>query len=105
MLLELFVKEIRNAGKEVETRLSAVDKVVAVGVHLHVKLYAVLNVCLSHLCAVAEVYVIVCSAVNEEEVSVEICGSLEGIDSITLIIFGWCAHVALGVNGVIILPI
>ena len=46
--------------------MASIDKVVAIGVNLHVKLLAILYVCFSYFSAVAVVYVVVCSSVNEK---------------------------------------
>ena len=86
-------------------RPAAVDKVVSVGIDLHVELLAVLYVGFGDFGEVAEVYVVVRCAVDEQEVSVKVGCTLDGVDGVALWVFGGGAHVALGIDGVVILPI
>ena len=85
--------------------MTTIDEVVAVGVNLHVKLLAVLHVSFCHFSAVAVVDVVICRAVNEEEVAVEVGCALDGVDGIAFGIFSGRAHVTFGINGVVILPV
>lgn len=65
-LLHLVVEEVNHAVEEMLARVAAIDAVVAVGVDLHLELLVVLHVGLADLGAVAEVYVVVGGAVDEE---------------------------------------
>ena len=63
----MFNKEVRNTGKQVLGGVSATDAVVTVGVDVHVELLVGLYEGFAILRSVAEVYIIVCCAMHQEE--------------------------------------
>ena len=65
-LLQLLHEIVADGAEEVEAGLSAVDEVVAVRVDLLAEEFAVLHVGFAHLSAIAEVDIVVGSAVNEK---------------------------------------
>ena len=64
--LQLIVEEIYDALEEVVASVAAHDEMIAVRVNLHLKLLACLHVGFAHLSAIAEVDIVVGSAVNEK---------------------------------------
>ena len=78
---------------------------VAVGVDLHVELLAGLYEGLAILGGVAQVDVVVGRAVDEQEVARELRCAADGVVGIALAVFLRRAHVALGVDGVVVAPV
>ena len=104
-LLQFLIKEAGDGFEEVVTGVAAVDIVVAVGVELLGKGFVGLYVSLAHLHKVAEVHVVVRRAVNEQEAAGELGGAADGAVGIALGILLRRAHIAFGVDRVVVFPV
>ena len=96
---------VQNATKQVVAGVSTIDAVIAIGVDLHVKRLVGLHQRLRHFSAVAEMHIVIGSAVNEQEITMEFIHTSYGIDSVVVSVFLGSTHITLGVNCVVILPV
>ena len=95
-----------EACVELEGGVATVDAVVAVGVDCHVELFVGLDKAFCQLVGVLYVYVVVCSTVAEKEVAFELADVVHGgIGVVAGSILCGRAHVAFGVNGIVVAPI
>ena len=82
------------------------EAVFAAGVNHHVKLFARALEGVGEMPGVGGVYVVVDEAVQEEELAIQVfCMGEAGAGAVACRVFLGRAHVALGVNGVVIFPI
>lgn len=65
-VLQIIEEELRHALIEMQARVAAIDKVVAVGVDLHLKLLVGLHQSFRVFRAIAVVYIVVGRTVNEQ---------------------------------------
>lgn len=65
-VLQIIEEEFRHAFVEMQARVAAIDKVVAVGVDLHLKLLVGLHQSFRVFRAIAVVYIVVGRTVNEQ---------------------------------------
>ena len=62
---------VQDTAEKVVAGVASIDAVVAIGVDLHVERLVCLYQSLRHLSAVAEMHIVIGSAVNEQEVAME----------------------------------
>ena len=107
VLLQVRLEELCNFLEQVIACVAAiVDAMVAVGVYCHLELLVRLCECVGVAYHVAQVYVVIGCAVDEQQVAaqlVHVNDSRAGI--VTLLVLLWSAHVTLGVDGVIETPV
>lgn len=65
-VLQIIEEELRHALIEMQSRVAAIDKVVAIGVDLHLKLLVGLHQSFRVFRAIAVVYIVVGRTVNEQ---------------------------------------
>ena len=86
-------------------RIATIDAVVSVGVNLHFKLLVDLYEGFAHFRDISEMHVVVSSAMNEKQTARKIGRTLHRIDGISRSVFIGRAHIALRIDGVVILPV
>ena len=85
--------------------VAAVDIVIAVRVDLHFKLLVGLHEGFAHFVGIAHVYVVIGCAVDEQEVAVKLGGAADGAAVVARGVLLRRAHIALGIDGVVVFPV
>ena len=79
--------------------ISSEDTVITVGVNLCIKLDVCLYQCFTVLHEILQVYVVVCTSMDEQQLSFQLGCTADGRRSlVTVTIFLRCAHEAFGID-------
>ena len=85
--------------------VTSVYAVVAVCVYLHFELFVGLNHRFTEFGSIPIVYIVIGCAMHEQKIPTKIIHSVDGIYGIAVGVLFRSAHVAFGVDGVVILPV
>lgn len=102
--LHLRLEPVCDLAEQMDTCVAAEDAVVAVRVREHTEIFVSLNECLRVFRCVAEVYVVVCQSLTEQQVSAQLGRTGNGTYIVALGIFLGRAHEAFRIDGVVVAP-
>ena len=106
VLLQILVKEAQDAGKQVFAGGEAGDAVLLAGIDLHIEIHAGVYKGVDVGGGVAEEYVVIIKAVDNEQLAVQTVYAVYGrcIMVAVSVLLG-LLHEALGVDGIIVAPV